>query len=171
MSIFINNIPVFIDFFHHLRLVHKINDQQQFKSTLTLKIDQSANTIQLSGHLLWVGLALNNASFDITIRLINVTKVLLLCSAHKVFIITGFLASSQLIFGGFYFAAAKMSHQFFFEFSWKWPAVLTGHNDEQLFHVCASFGLSPGFKLMEMETQSSHVFSALALTVKFINKF
>ena len=70
--------------------------------------------------------------------------VLLLFSSYKVFILTLFLASNLLIFGGLYFAASTMSDQFFFKFAWNW---FSGYNDESFFHVCVSFGLSPGFKL------------------------
>ena len=73
------------------------------------------------------------------------------CSSYKAFILTIFLASNQLFFilSEPYFAASKMPHQFFFEFAWNWSSVLTGCNDESFFHVCTSFGLSHGFKLME----------------------
>ena len=37
------------------------------------------------------------------------------------------MACNQLIFGGLYFAASKMSHHFFPEFAWNWSSV---YNDE-----------------------------------------
>ena len=40
--------------------------------------------------------------------------------------------------------------------------VIIGYDDELLFHVCASFGMSLGFKL-NGNLQSRHDFSALAL--------
>ena len=65
-----------------------------------------------------------------------------------------------------------MFHQFFFEFAWNWSSVLTGYNDEYFFHACASFGLSPGFKLNgNSQSRPSHAFSELTLTVNFISKF
>ena len=69
----------------------------------------------------------------------------------------------------FYFPPSKKC-PIFLEFAWNWSSVLTGYNDEWFFHVCVSFGLSPGFKL-NMETQKvATLFSAQALTVDFISK-
>ena len=68
---------------------------------------------------------------------------------------------NYLIFGGLYFAVSKMFHHFFFEFVRSWSS-LSGW--------CIIWFLSPGFKLNGIP-ESSHAFSALALSVHFISKF
>ena len=60
-----------------------------------------------------------------------------------------------------------MSLQFLFEYAWNWFSVITGCNDELLFHVSAPFAMSFGTSF----GMSTHAFSALALTAKFISKF
>ena len=76
-------------------------------------------------------------SVGVTIRLIN--------KCYKSFA-AAFLNICSLV-GFILLPRSKMSNQFFFQFTWKWYSVLSGYNDEYLFHACASFSLSGGFKL------------------------
>ena len=94
-------------------------------------------------------------------------QVLPLCSSNKVFILTIFLACNQLIFGGLYFAASKMSHHFFFlNFLGTGLLYIMMKNSFMFVHHLVCY-----LDLNEMETQSSHAFSALALPNHFISKF
>ena len=68
------------------------------------------------------------------------------------------------MFGGLYFTASKMSHQFFFEFFgllYLLDIMINSSFMSVLHLVCH----------LDLNSQSSHAFPALALTVNFISKF
>ena len=60
-----------------------------------------------------------------------------------------------------------ISHQVFFKNTRNWSSVIIGYEDESLFHVYVSFGMSLGFKL-NGNSQSGHAFSALALAKTYV---
>ena len=101
---------------HHLHLVHWETTRRGVSPTWLWK---STNPTQLD--IYFLGLVLNNASFfGITMWFINkcyvkfkYNKCKFCCSVPHTKFFFCFLACSQLVFGGLYFAAYKMPHHFF----------------------------------------------------------
>ena len=140
MPLLINTFPVSIDLFCHVNL---LNDKRL--AVILIHIDQSNTT----GHLLqaWSGFKQRiffwyhqiwknpHAPNDFLMRIFYqrfaaVFFIQSFCSYN-------FLVSNLAMLVRFILLHLKCPINIFVEFAWNWSSVITGYNDEQLFHFCA----------------------------------